>query len=91
MKIFVWLTIIARLIVGKRMHYVGIDFCNYSGFGASFGVPEVVLTILHFGDTVAVLILVKNVLLLFERKIHEVIPTCFFDITTFFISYLLNG
>ena len=56
-----------------------------------FGVPEVVLTILHFGDTVAELILVKIVLLLFERKIHEVTPTHFFDITAFFISYLLNG
>ena len=39
-----------------------------------FGVPEVVLTMLYFRDTVAVLILVKNVLLLFERKIHEVTP-----------------
>ena len=56
-----------------------------------FGVPEVVLTILYFRDTVAVLILVKNVLLLFERKIHKVTPRAFFDITAFFISYLLNG
>ena len=61
------------------------------GFGACFVVPEVVQTILHFGNTVAVLILVKNVLLLFVRKIHEVTPTRFFDITAFFISYLLNG
>ena len=38
------------------------------GFGACFVVPEVVQTILHFGNTVAVLILVKNVLLLFVRK-----------------------
>ena len=48
------------------------------GFGACFVVPEVVQTILHFGNTVAVLILAKNVLLLFVRKIHEVIPTRFF-------------
>ena len=38
------------------------------GFGACFVVPEVVQTILHFGNTVAVLILAKNVLLLFVRK-----------------------
>ena len=61
------------------------------GFGACFDVPEVVQAILHFGNTVAVLILVKNVLLLFVRKIHEVTPTHFFDITAFFISYLPNG
>ena len=61
------------------------------GFGAYFVVPEVVQTILHFGNTVAVLTLAKNVLLLFVRKIHEVTPTHFFDITAFFISYLLNG
>ena len=61
------------------------------GFGACFGAPEVVLTISHFGDTVAVLILVKNILLLFERKIHQVTATHFFDITAFFTSYLLNG
>ena len=72
------------------MHYVGINFCNMI-IRDGFGVPEVVLTILYFRDTVAVLILVKNVLLLFERKIHEVTPTRFFDITAFFISYLLNG
>ena len=47
------------------------------GFGACFVVPEVVQTILHFGNTVAVLILAKNVLLLFVRKIHEVTPTRF--------------
>ena len=47
------------------------------GFGACFVVPKVVQTILHFGDTIAVLILAKNVLLLFVRKIHEVTPTCF--------------
>ena len=46
----------------------------YDGFGACFIVPEVVQTILHFGNTVAVLILVENVLLLFVRKIHEVTP-----------------
>ena len=61
------------------------------GFGACFVVPEVVQTILHFGNTVEVLILAKIVLLLFVRKIHEVTPTRFFDITAFFISYLLNG
>ena len=55
------------------------------GFGACFVVPEVVQTILHFGNTVAVLILAKIVLLLFVRKIHEVIQTRFFDITAFFI------
>ena len=53
------------------------------GFGVSFVVSEVVQTILHFGNTVAVL--------LFVRKIHEVTPTHFFNITAFFISYLLNG
>ena len=56
------------------------------GSGACFVVPEVVQTILHFGNTLAVLILAKNVLLLFVRKIHEVTPTRFFDITAFFIS-----
>ena len=56
-----------------------------------FGVCFVVQTILHFGNTLAVLILVKNVLLLFVRKIHEVTQRAFFDITAFFISYLLNG
>ena len=61
------------------------------GFGACFAVPEVVQTILYFDNTVAVLILMKNVLLLFVRKIHEVTPTRFFNITTFFSSYLLNG
>ena len=57
------------------------------GFGVCFVVPNV----LHFGDTVAVLLLVKYVLLLVVGKIHEVIPTRFFDITAFFISYLLKG
>ena len=57
------------------------------GFGVCFVVP----IILHFGDTVAVLILAKYVLLLVVRKIHKVIPTRFFDIIAFFISYLLNG
>ena len=47
------------------------------GFGACFVVPEVLQTILAFGKTVAVLILAKNVLLLFVRKIHEVTPTRF--------------
>ena len=48
------------------------------GFVACFVVPKVVQTILHFGNTAAVLILAKNVLLLFVRKIHEVTPTRFF-------------
>ena len=61
------------------------------GFRACFVVPEVVQTILYFGNTVAVLILAKNVFLLFVRKIHEVTPTRFIDITTFFISYLLDS
>ena len=49
-----------------------VSWGNFDGFGACFVVPEVVQTILHFGNTVAVLILAKNVLLLFVRKIHEV-------------------
>ena len=61
------------------------------GFGACFVVSEVVQTILHFGNTVAVLILAKNVLLLFVRKIHEVTPTRFLTSPHSFISYLLNG
>ena len=61
------------------------------GFGACFVVPEVVQTILHFSNTVAVLILAKNVFLLFVRKIHKVTPTRFFDITACLISYLLNN
>ena len=48
------------------------------GFGACLVVPEVVQTILHFGNTLVVLTLAKNVLLLFVRKIHEVTPTRFF-------------
>ena len=44
------------------------------GFGVCSGVPA----ILHFGDTVAVFILTKNVLLLFVRKIHEVTPNAIF-------------
>ena len=48
------------------------------GFGACFVVPEVVQTIPHFGNTVAVLILAKIVLLLFVRKIHEVTPNALF-------------
>ena len=56
-----------------------------------FVVPEVVITILHFGNIVAVLILAKNVLFSFVRKIHEVTPTHYFDITAFLISYLPNG
>ena len=39
-------------------------------FGACFVVPEVAQTILHFGNTVTVLVLAKNILLLFVRKIH---------------------
>ena len=61
------------------MHYVGNNFCNYSRwFWACFVVPEVVPTILHFGNTIAVLILAKTSCFLFVRKIHEVIPTCLF-------------
>ena len=54
------------------------------GFRASFVVPEVIQTILHFGNTVAVLILARNVLLLFVRKVHEVTPTRFFDNRIFY-------
>ena len=42
-----------------------------------FGVCFVVLIVLHFGDTVAVLILAKYVLLLVVRKIHKVTPMHF--------------
>ena len=49
-----------------------------------------ILIVLYFGDMVVVLILAKYVLLLFVRKFHEVTPTRVFDITAFFISYLLN-
>ena len=55
---------------------VSVLICD--GFGACFVVPKVVQTILHFGNTVAVLILAKNVLVLFVRKIHEVTPNAFF-------------
>ena len=54
------------------------------GFGVCSDVPA----ILHFGDTVAVFILTKNVLLLFVRKIHEATPNAFLDITPFFVSYV---
>ena len=60
-------------------------------FRACFVVLEVVPTIFHFGDTVAVPVLAKNVLFLFVRKIYEVTPTHYFDITAFFISYLPNS
>ena len=61
------------------MHYTWalVSVLIRDGFGASFVVPEVVQTILHFGNTVAVLILAKNILLLFVTKIHEVTPTHF--------------
>ena len=39
-------------------------------FEACFVVPDVAQTILHFGNTVTVLVLAKNILLLFVRKIH---------------------
>ena len=39
-------------------------------FEACSVVPEVAQTILHFGNTVTVLVLAKNILLLFVRKIH---------------------
>ena len=76
MKIFVWLAIIARLIVWGNTctTWALISVIIRDGFG----VPEVVLTILYFRDTVAVLILAKNVLLLFERKVHEVTLMRFF-------------
>ena len=74
---------------------VGNNFCTYSrwfqGLANCFVVPEVVPTILHFGDIVAMLILAKNVLFSFVRKIHKVTPTHYFDITAIFISYLPNG
>ena len=55
------------------MHYVGISFCTYSRwFWAYFVVPEVVQTILHFGNTVAVLILAKT-----SCFCHEVTPIRF--------------
>ena len=54
--------------------WVRVSVLVRDGFGACFVVPEVVQTILHLGNTVAVLILAKIVLLLFVRKIHEVTP-----------------
>ena len=63
-----------------------ISAITWDGFGGCFVVPVV----LHFGDTVAVLILVKYVLLLVVRNSGSYANT-FFDITRFFISYLLNG
>ena len=61
---------------------VGNNFCTY--LRSCFVVPEVVPTILHFGDIVPVLILAKKVLFSFLRRIHEVTPTHYFDITAFF-------
>ena len=73
------------------MWWASISVLIRDGFRACFVVSEVVPTILHFGDIVAVLILVKC-LVLFVRKIHEAgYTTHCFDITAFFISYLLNG
>ena len=89
MKIFVPLA--RNCTTNACITWALISVLTRDGFGACFVVSEVVQTILHFGNTVAVLILAKNVLLLFVRKIHEVTPTRFFDITAFFISYLLNG
>ena len=89
MKIFVLLA--RNCMRNACTTWVLVSVLIRDGFGASFVVPEVVQTILHFGNTVAVLILAKNILLLFVRKIHEVTPTRFFDITAFFISYLLKG
>ena len=48
-----------------------------NSFWACFAVPEVAQTILHFSNTVIVLVLAKNILLLFVRKIHEVTQTRF--------------
>ena len=74
-KIFVPL---ARNCMGSACTtYALLSVLIRDGFGACFIVPEVVQTILHFGDTVAGLILVKNVLFWFVRKIHEVTPTHF--------------
>ena len=75
------------------MHYVQwalVSVLIRDGFGACFVVPEVVQTILNFGNTVAVLILAKNVLLLFARKFTK-LPhaTHFFDITAFFRQCLI--
>ena len=57
-----------------------------------FGVCSDVPAILHFGDTVAVFILTKNVLLLFVRKIHEVTPMHFWtSLHSSFHTYLLNS
>ena len=52
------------------MHYTWalISVLIRDGFGACFVVPEVLQTILHFDNTVAVHILGINVLLLFVRK-----------------------
>ena len=44
------------------------------GIRVCFVVPEVVPTVLHFGDVVAVPIMAKNVLFSFVIKIHEVTP-----------------
>ena len=88
---YCWLVIVRETHTVPYTTWALVSVLIRDGFGACFVVPEVVQTILHFGNTVAVLILAKNVLLLFVRKIHEVTPKRFFDITAFFISYLLNG
>ena len=55
---------------------MGINLCTYSRwFGAFFVVPEVVQTILHFGNTAAVATHIGKKQLLFVRKIHEVTPS----------------
>ena len=52
-----------------------VIICN--SFGACFVVPEVAQTVLHFSNTVIVLVLVKNILVLFVRKIYKVTQTRF--------------
>ena len=74
-----------------RDRWATISVLVRDSFRACFVVPEVVPTILHFGNVVPVLILAKNVLFSFVRKIHEVTPTNYFDITAFLISYPPNG
>ena len=63
------------------MHYMWalVSVLIRDGFGACFVVPEVVQTILHFGNTVAVLILAKNQCLAFVcKKNSRSYPNAFF-------------
>ena len=61
------------------------------GFRACFVVPEVVQTILHFGNTVGVLILAKIVLLLFVRKFHKVTSTRFLTLPHSLFHFFLKA